>query len=79
MTVALVAAEFFTGNPSTLRVDADAYHRHALDTLKATGELLPGCVREGEREHFPVRFTAGERFGPAPRSGKDSVAASSDE
>ncbi len=39
-----------------VKVDADAYRRHALDTLKQTGELLPGCVQQGEREHFAVRF-----------------------
>ncbi len=39
-----------------VRVDADAYRRHALEALKTTGEVLPGCVREGEREHFSVRF-----------------------
>ncbi len=39
-----------------VRVDADAYRRHALGTLKATGEILPGCVPVGEREHFAVRF-----------------------
>ena len=39
-----------------VRVDADAYRRHAMDTLKQTGELLPGCVQQGEREHFAVRF-----------------------
>jgi hypothetical protein len=39
-----------------VKVDADAYRRHALDTLKATGEILPGCVHQGEREHFSVRF-----------------------
>jgi hypothetical protein len=34
-------------------------------TLKATGELLPGCVTVGEREHFAVRF------GHARMTGKD--------
>ena len=35
-----------------IKVDADAYRRHALGTLKTTGEILPGCVPVGEREHF---------------------------
>ena len=39
-----------------VKVDVETYRRHALDTLKQTGEVLPGCVREGEREHFGVRF-----------------------
>ena len=39
-----------------VKVDVDTYRRHALDTLKTTGEILPGCVQEGEREHFAVRF-----------------------
>ena len=39
-----------------VKVDADAYRRHALETLKATGEILPGCVPVGEREHFGVDF-----------------------
>ncbi len=50
-----------------VKVDADAYRRHAVDTLKATGEILPGCVPVGEREHFSVRF------------GKDSAAKEGDE
>jgi hypothetical protein len=44
----------------------------ALDTLKQTGELLPGCVPVGEREHFSVWFNAGERFGHASMTGKDA-------
>ncbi len=39
-----------------VKVDTDAYRRHALGTMKATGEILPGCVPVGEREHFAVRF-----------------------
>ena len=50
-----------------VKVDADAYRRHALDSLKATGEILPGCVTVGEREHLAVRF------------GKDSSSNAGDE
>jgi hypothetical protein len=39
-----------------VKVDEAAYRRHALDARKATGEILPGCVTVGEREHFTVRF-----------------------
>jgi hypothetical protein len=39
-----------------VKVDADAYRRHARGTLKATGEILPGCVHQGEHENFAVRF-----------------------
>jgi 4-hydroxyphenylpyruvate dioxygenase-like putative hemolysin len=50
-----------------VKVEADAYRRHALDSLKATGEILLGCVHQGEREHFAVRF------------GKDSSSNAGDE
>ena len=39
-----------------VRIDADAYRRHALEALKTTGEILPGCVTVGEREHFGINF-----------------------
>ncbi len=42
------------------------HRQQVLDTLKATGELLPGCVTVGEREHFAVRF------GHARMTGKDA-------
>jgi len=52
----LAAAWDTAAELGAVKVDAAAYRRHALDTLKATGEVLPGCLREGEREHFAVRF-----------------------
>ena len=51
-----------------VKVDTAAYRAATLDTLKQTGELLPGCVLVPECEHFAVRF------GHAGMTGKDSSA-----
>jgi len=52
----LAAALSTAASLGAVKVDAEAYRRYALDTLKRTGEVLPGCVQQGEREHFSVRF-----------------------
>ena len=59
----LAAALNTAATLGAVKVDVETYRRAALDALKERGELLPGCVQEGEREHFAVRF------------GKDSDAA----
>ena len=39
-----------------VRVDVAAYRDAAITALQERGEILPGCVRDGEREHFAIRF-----------------------
>jgi hypothetical protein len=38
-----------------VRVPVVGVHVHAHGPVKATGKILPGCVQQGECEHFSVR------------------------